>query len=101
MVRSLLVFLLKDATKLVQFLHEVVLHVQASSCVEQKQIPTSRLGGGVSVKGHGSCVGTVMPCDDLKIKACRPSLELLCGSGAKGITCAYEYGMTCVLPKMT
>ena len=101
MVRSLRVFLLKDAAKLVQLFHEIVLHMQAPGRIEKKQVPVSGLGGGIGVEGYGGGIGSMVTGDDLKVETRRPALELLGGGGSEGIAGAYEHGIPGFLPEVT
>lgn len=81
-----------DAMELEQFLHEVVLRVQAARRINEKIIRLACLRGGDSVVRHGGGVRAVRAGDDFDLEACAPKFELFNGGGAKGVARGEQRG---------
>ena len=73
-VRRARELLADDAMQLVQFLHEIVLGVQAAGGVYEKVIRLARQRGGDGVVRHGRGVGTVGAGDDFDFEARAPEV---------------------------
>ena len=78
-------FLVHDAMQLLQFLHEIVLGVEAAGGVDEQVIGFAGLRGGDSVVRDGGGIGAVSAGDHRHVQALAPEFELLDGRGAKRV----------------
>ena len=74
-----------DAVQFLQFLHEIVLGVQAARRIEEQIVHPARLRGGDGVMGHRGGIRPIAAGDDFHLEAVAPHLDLLDGRGAERV----------------
>ena len=81
-----------DAMQLLQFLHQIVLGVQASRRVNEQIIRLARLRGGDGIVRHGRRVRAVSAGDDFDFEPLAPQFDLLDGRRAKRVARGEQRG---------
>src|SRR6185436_16890 len=86
--------------KLVQFLHEVVLGVQAARGVDEEIIGFACLSGGDGIVRDGCGVCAVSTGNDFDLEARPPEFELFDGGSAKRVARGEKGGLLLRLDEM-
>src|SRR5690606_10085214 len=93
-VRSPGNYLSDHTVNLFEFTHQVCLRVQSAGSIDDDDVRLTGQAGGTRIVRHGGRVASGRAFDDLDANAIGPLVELLNGSGAKGVTCAQQHFFT-------
>jgi hypothetical protein len=85
LVRGGGVFASHHTMDLLEFLHEVVLVMEASGGVADEKLGLQTLGLFIGIEANGGRVAVLRAFDEGDLEAFGPNLELLDGSGAEGV----------------
>ena len=79
------ILLAEDANDLGEFLHEVTLRVEASSCVAEEEFDIAASGAVPSIVAEGCGIALILAANDLDAEFGTPGAELLNGCRAEGV----------------